>query len=113
VVKKGIKKTVAEAKVLDDKTATDLEKAVLVMKDGTTHEFTQFAGVFVERDENGEQVELECRSICHIALPIAEGLEIAKLLREMSTKMGKDSLLHLLEQLHDDVVMNGAPKAKP
>ena len=34
MVKKGTKKPVAEAKVLDDKTVVDLEKAVLVMKDG-------------------------------------------------------------------------------
>jgi hypothetical protein len=103
VVKKGTKKPVAEAKVLDDKTVKDLEKAILVMKDGTIHEFTQFAGVFATSEEEGEEIVLECRSICHLAVPVEGSLQVAALLKDMSVRIGKETFIDLLGDLKESL----------
>lgn len=95
MVKKGTKKPVAEAKV----PVNDLEKAILVMKDGTTHEFTQFAGVFATREEKGEEIVLECKSISHLACPMQEGIQVATLLRDMSARIMKESMIRVLGDL--------------
>jgi len=85
--------------VFDDKTVKDLEKAILVMKDGTTHEFTQFAGVFASREEKGEETILECKSISHLACSMQEGLQVATLLKNMSARIMKESIIRVLSDL--------------